>query len=255
MIAIVPAYISRSVAGSYDNEGIAIFALIFTFGLWIKAVKTGSIFWSIMCTLSYFYMVSAWGGYVFIINLIPLYVFIMLISGRYSYKIYIAYSIFYIVGTLLTMQINFVGFQAITSSEHFSSLIIFCLLQIHGFLTWIRTFISNENFQKFLILSIIIFTFLLIISFMIGYGRKFISPWTGRFYSMFDPTYAKDNIPIIASVAEHQPTIWTSFFFDLHFLILLFPVGLYFCFKNLTDESLFIICYAVTSVNHFYENI
>jgi dolichyl-diphosphooligosaccharide--protein glycosyltransferase len=38
------------------------------------------------------------------------------------------------------------------------------------------------------------------------------------------------------------------FFFDLHFLILLFPVGLYFCFKNLTDESLFIICYAVTSV-------
>ena len=31
----VPGYISRSVAGSYDNEGIAIFALMFTYFLWV----------------------------------------------------------------------------------------------------------------------------------------------------------------------------------------------------------------------------
>nr|AAH52114.1 STT3, subunit of the oligosaccharyltransferase complex, homolog B (S. cerevisiae) [Danio rerio] len=41
-IAIVPGYISRSVAGSFDNEGIAIFALQFTYYLWVKSVKTGS---------------------------------------------------------------------------------------------------------------------------------------------------------------------------------------------------------------------
>lgn len=35
-IAIVPGYISRSVAGSYDNEGIAIFALQFTYYLWVR---------------------------------------------------------------------------------------------------------------------------------------------------------------------------------------------------------------------------
>jgi dolichyl-diphosphooligosaccharide---protein glycosyltransferase len=35
-IAIVPGYISRSVAGSYDNEGIAIFALIFVYYLWVR---------------------------------------------------------------------------------------------------------------------------------------------------------------------------------------------------------------------------
>lgn len=61
-IAIVPGYISRSVAGSYDNEGIAIFALQFTYYLWVKSVKTGSIFWAASTALSYFYMVSAWGG-------------------------------------------------------------------------------------------------------------------------------------------------------------------------------------------------
>lgn len=57
-IAIVPGYSSRSVAGSYDNEGIAIFALQFTYYLWLKSIKSGSVFWSICTALSYFYMVS-----------------------------------------------------------------------------------------------------------------------------------------------------------------------------------------------------
>ena len=33
----VPGYVSRSVAGSYDNEGIAIFALMLTYFLWVSA--------------------------------------------------------------------------------------------------------------------------------------------------------------------------------------------------------------------------
>jgi len=57
MIAIVPGYISRSVAGSYDNEGIAIFCMLFTYYAWIKSIKTGSIYWSAICSLAYFYMV------------------------------------------------------------------------------------------------------------------------------------------------------------------------------------------------------
>ena len=35
-IGIVPSYISRSVAGSFDNEGVAIFALMLVFYLYIK---------------------------------------------------------------------------------------------------------------------------------------------------------------------------------------------------------------------------
>lgn len=118
LISIVPGYISRSVAGSYDNEGIAIFCMLFTYFLWIKAVKSGTIFWSSMSALAYFYMVSSWGGYVFLINLIPLHVLALMITGRFSHRIYIAYSTLYCVGTILSMQISFVGFQPIQSSEH-----------------------------------------------------------------------------------------------------------------------------------------
>lgn len=75
-----------------------------------------------------------------------------------------------------------------------------------------------------------------------------ISPWTGRFYSLLDPSYAKNHIPIIASVSEHQPTSWSSFYFDLQILVFLFPAGLYFCFTQLTDANIFMILYGVTSI-------
>src|SRR5689334_10965212 len=39
-VAIVPSYMSRSVAGSYDNEGVAIFALVNTFYTFLKSVNT-----------------------------------------------------------------------------------------------------------------------------------------------------------------------------------------------------------------------
>jgi dolichyl-diphosphooligosaccharide--protein glycosyltransferase len=39
-VAIVPSYMSRSVAGSYDNEGVAIFALVNTFFVFLKALNT-----------------------------------------------------------------------------------------------------------------------------------------------------------------------------------------------------------------------
>ena len=52
MIAIVPGYISRSVAGSYDNEGIAIFCMLFTYYLWVKSAKTGD--WKIISKVPIF---------------------------------------------------------------------------------------------------------------------------------------------------------------------------------------------------------
>ena len=114
-VAIVPSYMSRSVAGSYDNEGVSIFALVFTFYLFLKAVNTGSVLWSLYASLAYFfskysiwryfYMVASWGGYAFIINIIPIFVVFLIITDRFNQRVYVAYNIFYIMGTLLAMQI------------------------------------------------------------------------------------------------------------------------------------------------------
>lgn len=116
-------------------------------------------------------MVMAWGGnsifvllasptkfsqgYIFIINLIPLYVVLLVFIGNYSTRLYIAYSSFYVMGTLLAMQIAFVGsqhsvlrpfcleslagFNAVQSSEHMAAMGTFLFLQIFTLIRWVKT--------------------------------------------------------------------------------------------------------------------
>jgi len=248
MIAIVPGYISRSVAGSYDNEGIAIFCMLLTYYFWIKSVKTGSVYWSTLCSLAYFYMVSSWGGYVFLINLIPLHVFTLMVCGRFNHRVYVAYTTVYALGTILSMQISFVGFQPVQTSEHMMSLGVFGLCQILSFVEYLKSSMTKDHFNH--LFKTIAVAVAAIVALGVGVmtlsGK--VAPWTGRFYSLLDPSYAKNNIPIIASVSEHQPTAWSSFYFDLQILTFLFPAGLYYCFSKLTDHNIFIILYGVTSV-------
>ncbi|KAJ4538781.1 oligosaccharyl transferase stt3 subunit, variant 3 [Exophiala dermatitidis] len=244
-MGISPGYISRSVAGSYDNEAIAIFLLVFTFFLWIKAVKNGSIMWGALAALFYGYMVSAWGGYVFITNLIPLHAFTLILMGRYSSRLYISYSTWYALGTLASMQIPFVGFLPVRSSDHMAALGVFGLLQLVGFFNFLRDQLPGKQFQTLLIaLGGAIFV-IMVVGLVVLTASGIIAPWSGRFYSLWDTGYAKIHIPIIASVSEHQPTAWPAFFFDLNMLIWLFPAGVYLCFRNLKDEHVFVVLYAV----------
>ncbi|KAL9432562.1 hypothetical protein AB3S75_027571 [Citrus x aurantiifolia] len=192
-IAICPGYISRSVAGSYDNEGVAIFALLLTFYLFVKAVNTGSLAWALASAFGYFYMVSAWGGYVFIINLIPLYVLVLLITGRYSMRLYVAYNCMYVLGMLLAMQIRFVGFQHVQSGEHMAAMGVFFLMQVFYFLDWVKYMLSDTKlFQAFL------------------------------------------RITVTSAVAVGALALGVA--------------GLYFCFKKLSDATIFIVMYGLTSM-------
>lgn len=54
-----------------------------------------------------------------------------MIVGKMSTRLYVSYSIFYVAGTLFAMQIPFVGFQAIYSSEHLASHGVFIFLQVN----------------------------------------------------------------------------------------------------------------------------
>jgi len=244
-MGIAPGYISRSVAGSYDNEAIAIFLLVFTFYLWIKAVKVGSVMWGALTALFYGYMVSAWGGYVFITNLLPLHAFVLICMGRYSPRLYVSYTTWYALGTLASMQIPFVGFLPIRSSDHMAALGVFGLLQLVGFSEFMRPLIPGKQFQTLLRSAVLLIFGISFAGLILLTVSGTIAPWSGRFYSLWDTAYAKIHIPIIASVSEHQPTAWPSFFFDLGFLIWAFPAGIYMCFRNLKDEQVFIVIYAV----------
>jgi len=244
-MGMAPGYISRSVAGSYDNEAISITLLMATFYFWIKAVKQGSVLYSVATAISYFYMVSAWGGYVFITNLIPLHVFVLLLMGRYHARMYTAYCTWYALGTLASMQVPFVGVLPIKGSEHMGALGVFGLLQLVAFAHYLRAQVSAEQFKVAVIGTVAGVVVLAALALVGLTYAGIVLPWTGRFYSLWDTDYAKIHIPIIASVSEHQPTAWPHFFFDTSFLIWLFPVGVYACMQELRDEHVFVIVYSV----------
>jgi len=61
-------------------------------------------------------MVASWGGYSFIINIIPIYVVFLIkraiykkmglmLIDRFNSKVYVAYSIFYVLGTIFAIQV------------------------------------------------------------------------------------------------------------------------------------------------------
>ncbi|CAJ2513394.1 Uu.00g015130.m01.CDS01 [Anthostomella pinea] len=244
-MGITPGYISRSVAGSYDNEAIAIFLLVYTFYLWIKALKVGSVMWGALCALFYGYMVASWGGYAFITCLIPLHAFVLVCMGRFSNRLYVAYNTWYALGTLASMQIPFVGFAPVSTSEHMPALGIFGFLQLVAFLEYVRSAVPSRQFQTFLYVGLGGVFGVALLGLVGLTTGGYIAPWSGRFYSLWDTSYAKIHIPIIASVSEHQPTAWPAFFFDLNMLIWLFPAGVYMCFQKLEDEHVFVIVYAL----------
>ncbi|VAH63454.1 unnamed protein product [Triticum turgidum subsp. durum] len=298
LLTKVPSYISRSVAGSYDNEAVAIFALIFTFYLYVKTLNTGSLFYATLSALSYFYMVCSWGGYTFIINLIPMHVLLCIVTGRYSSRLYVAYAPLVVLGTLLAALVPVVGFNAVLTSEHFASFLVFIILHVVALVYYIKGLLTPRLFK-------VAMTFVLTVGLALCFAVVAIlaalvasSPtkgWSGRSLSLLDPhnsidalygkrttgeaihnlkyfkwgktgktfvawgnsnekllngggTYASKYIPIIASVSEHQPPTWPSYFMAINVLAFLVPAGIISCFLPLSDASSFLVLYLVTSV-------
>ncbi|CAI9285987.1 unnamed protein product [Lactuca saligna] len=251
LLAMVPSYISRSVAGSYDNEAVAIFALIFTFYLYIKTLNTGSLFFATLNSISYFYMVCSWGGYTFIINLIPMHVLLCIVTGRYSSRLYIAYAPLVVLGTLLAALVPVVGFNAVMTSEHFASFLVFIVIHVVALAHYIKGILSPKMFKvaATLVVSVGLVVCCAVIAVLVAVVAS--SPtkgWSGRSLSLLDPTYASKYIPIIASVSEHQPPTWPSYFMDINVLAFLVPAGIIACFTPLSDASSFVILYLVMSV-------
>ncbi|KAE9333090.1 Dolichyl-diphosphooligosaccharide--protein glycosyltransferase subunit [Phytophthora fragariae] len=243
LLSVSPAYISRSTAGSFDNEGIAIFLLIFTFYWWVKAVRTGAMLSAALAAVAYFAMALTWGGYVFIINIIPIYVLALLLSGRYSAKVYVAYSTFYPLATLGAMQVPFIGFNAVLKGESAGSHGVFALLQAFAFMQWLSIQLPKDHFMRLLRACLSAGAAIvgsgLLVAFLLGKLQ-----WSGRSLTLLDPTYASKYIPIIASVGEHQPTVWSAFYFSLGPAMLFIPLGVYYSFQKLNAAFLFMIVYS-----------
>lgn len=87
-MAILPAHLMRSVAGGFDNESIAISAIVATFYFWVRSIRHPTSWpWGLLTGLGYSYMVAAWGGYVFVLNMIGIHAGVLVLLGRFSSQV------------------------------------------------------------------------------------------------------------------------------------------------------------------------
>eukprot|EP01053_Blabericola_migrator_P006968 Blabericola_migrator_1__6967@NODE_352_length_9495_cov_44_513789_g282_i0_p1_GENE_NODE_352_length_9495_cov_44_513789_g282_i0NODE_352_length_9495_cov_44_513789_g282_i0_p1_ORF_typecomplete_len734_score130_37STT3/PF02516_14/7_6e147PTPS_related/PF10131_9/0_0008_NODE_352_length_9495_cov_44_513789_g282_i052867487 len=248
---IAPAYLTRSTAGGFDNEAIAIFTLVFSFYTYLRALNRGTIASILLANAAYFYMVTAWGGYVFVTNVIAIYSLVLIFMDRFNARHFVVYTTWYVVGTIWCFNIPFVAYAAITSSEHMASHGVFIVA-----LGWALQKVLTRNMsdagvwiQK-IAKRCILCLFLLFVALFLVLLASGKTRWSGRSMTLLDPTYASKHIPIIASVSEHQPTTWGQYHFDLGPAFVLVPIGLWVTWTSKEETAWFLGLYGVLSA-HF----
>lgn len=247
-MAIIPSYMSRSVAGSYDNEAVAIFALVFSFYTFVRAVNKGGLFSGFLAALGFYYMILTWGGYVFVLGVISIYIIGLIIVEKFNAKVYIAFSIFYIIGNLLALTLPFVSVWAVwQSSEHLPSHIAFIVMNIYMLNSFVKSHLSKEkyNFLSKAVIRATIFIVLAGFLYIVVMGKTTAGH---RILTLINPVYAQKHNPLVASISEHQPTAWSSFFFDLQLTLIFAPIGIYVCLKKVNNAKLFITLYGMLAI-------
>jgi asparagine N-glycosylation enzyme membrane subunit Stt3 len=153
---------------------------------------------------------------VFLINLIPLHVLALMITGRFSHRVYVAYSTVYTIGTILSMQISFVGFQPVQSSEHMLAFGVFGLCQLHALVDFLKSKLTKEQFDV-LFKSIAI----AILSIFLGFAAVLTLSGKGECNSI--------KLPLCSSLFFFSLSLLFSFSMDRTFL---FPLGPVVCQKS-----------------------
>jgi dolichyl-diphosphooligosaccharide--protein glycosyltransferase len=249
IMAVVPAHLMRSIGGGYDNEAIAMTAMCTTFYIWTRALRADdpySYYYGILTGIAYFYMVAAWGGYIFVLNMIGLHAAVLVLCGRFRFKIWAAYSLFYMTGTVLSIQVPVVGWSPLKSLEQLGPCAVFLAYQILMITEQIRIRRNLSRIQAWELRyrTAVGGTCLLVALIVLLVPQGYFGPISARVRGLF-VQHTKTGNPLVDSVAEHQAASPKAYFQYLHNICLIAPMGFVTIFWNLSDSSSFLICWAL----------
>jgi dolichyl-diphosphooligosaccharide--protein glycosyltransferase len=259
--AFIPAFITRTITGFYDNECIGVFAIVLTTFLFIRGLKRGSILSSLGAGLALGYLQISWGASEFMLGLFALYGFIMLVMGRYSRRLLTTYLLTLSLGIFIGALIPRNGFGSLTSFAILAPIGVGGLLVLYEI--WTRLGGYRETTATVLaphmkpILTGLFIPLIGVGAYLMYSGgiELEITPYNtnpviqigSKFLTVINPFVRLDQ-RILASVAEHLPSPWGSFYNILLILIFFFPLGMYFLFKRGRDEDWLMLLYGLTAV-------
>nr|ADG03035.1 putative oligosaccharyl transferase STT3 subunit [Trypanosoma brucei rhodesiense] len=212
--SIVPAHLMRSMAGEFDNECVAMAAMLLTFYMWVRSLRSSSS-WPIgaLAGVAYGYMVSTWGGYIFVLNMVAFHASVCVLldwaRGTYSVSLLRAYSLFFVIGTALAICVPPVEWTPFRSLEQLTALFVFVFMWALHYSEYLRERARAPiHSSKALQIRARIFMgtlslLLIVASLLAPFG--FFKPTAYRVRALF-VKHTRTGNPLVDSVAEHRPT-------------------------------------------------
>jgi len=248
IMACIPAHTMRSVGGGYDNESIAVTALSMTFFLWCRSIRDegSAIPFGILAGLSYVYMVAAWGGYVFVVNMVGIHAVFLFFIGRFSRKVYWAYTLFFGIGTVGAVMVPVVNWTPLKSLEQMGPLAAFFAYQGLYVCDLIRVK-RGLDWKGLLKLRIAVFGVAGLVALVVIaalWPTGYFGPISSRVRSLF-VQHTRTGNPLVDSVAEHQPASPEAYYQYLYDACYAAPIGLFFAMFKHGDAKWFLPLYAI----------
>jgi len=245
-LALNPSSIGRTQLGFLRHEplGILLMVLIFLF-FRRSTLPTSStrktLIYATLTGFSLFYLAAEWAGSLFPLDLIVLYAVVLGILGRSSKKLFLSYSVAMGIFLLFTpFLVPKLGFGTLTD-------ITWLVIPVGEVILLAReasTYITSRMHQIYA-LATVAFATIIVVS-VLSYLHVVSLPY-GKFYAVIDP-FVRGDVPIIQSVAEHQPATWGSFFYEFGALIFLILFGFIFILQRARNDDIFVLLWGVTAV-------
>jgi dolichyl-diphosphooligosaccharide--protein glycosyltransferase len=245
-LALNPSSIGRTQLGFLRHEPLGILLMLLIFLFFRRSTVPNSstrrtVIYSTLTGLSLFYLAAEWAGSLFPLDLIPLYVVVLVVIGRYSKKLFLSYSISMGIFLLFTpFLVPKLGFGSLTD--------ITWLAVVAGEVVLLAretsTYLESTRLRFFTLGGAAIATFAVLA--VLSYFNIIALPY-GKFFAVINP-FVRGDVPIIASVAEHQPATWGSFFYEFGAITFLILFGIVFVIQRGRNEDIFTILWGVTAV-------
>lgn len=185
----------------------------------------------------------------FVLNLIGVHAGLLFLFGRYSTKLYRAYTAFYLVGTVLAIQIPVVGMAPLKSLEQLGPGVVFLGFQVIEFIESTkrrRGLNKNETWKlRIQVFSIALLVFVAAVLYLNSYD--YFGPISSRVRALF-VKHTKTGNPLVDSVAEHQPAQKGTYSQYLGLTASFVPYGfLMVAFRYFHDSSSFLLVYGLAT--------
>ena len=245
-LALNPSSIGRTQLGFMRHEPLGILLMVLTFLFFTRSTDANSstrktLTYSVLAGFSLFYLGAEWAGSLYPLDLIPLYVIVLVIIGRYSKKLFLSYSIsmgiFLALTPFLVPKLGFTDLTDITWLAVIAGELVLLAREASGYL-------ENTRVRFYTLVGAVAGAAAVVA--VLSYFNIVSLPY-GKFFAVINP-FVRGNVPIIASVAEHQPATWGSFFYEFGAITFLILFGIVFVIQRGRNEDVFLVLWGITAV-------